>query len=158
MECVLPVDENGQPLHADALVALEVSDPSGIPDVIGDDVDLDIPLELRSPAELQRLEAIAEKAGVRLVDPRKLVDAIGSKLDENFDMSKHLGDGTAPPTGSFVSDSFTDADATTLNAHTGETGASYSSAGRWTVSGMEITSTGYVDQPDAIRMLVESEV
>ena len=64
LSSTLPVDENSQPLHADALVALEVSDPSGIPDVIGDDVDLDIPLELRSPAELQRLEAIAEKAGV----------------------------------------------------------------------------------------------
>ena len=56
-------------------------------------------------------------------------------LDRNFDAAVYLGSGTAPKTGSFVGDTFTDTDGTSLSAHTGEVGASWSAAGNITFGG-----------------------
>lgn len=50
---------------------------------------------------------------------------IGVDLNPDFDINAHLGEEEAPPPGSFVNDSLTGVDGTSLEAHVGEQGATW---------------------------------
>lgn len=82
----------------------------------------------------------------------KDVQGYGRRLDPNFDQAAHLGEGVPPEPGSFVNDTFTDTDGTTLVGHTGETGATWtahpsSAAGNWKVQ----TNRVFPDASNVIR-------
>jgi hypothetical protein len=72
------------------------------------------------------LEALARKHGVSgKGTKRQVLRRIGKQISPTFNERLHLGSGKAPPTGSFVVDSFTEAKETLLNEHVGETGATW---------------------------------
>ena len=65
-------------------------------------------------------------------------EAIGVELNPDFDIKAHLGKEDAPPSGSFVSDTFTDGDGTSLEAHVGEQGATWKISAAMTLEGNRV--------------------
>jgi hypothetical protein len=79
-------------------------------------------------ANPKALVALARQMGVSQSGAKRdVLRRIGREISPTFDERLHLGEGKAPPTGSFVVDTFTAADGTLLAEHIGETGANWSS-------------------------------
>jgi hypothetical protein len=109
-----------------ALVGYDVADDSNMPNgerLLGE-ADLDRASDKVPQAAQLRALAARMKVG-QAGNGRDVLRRIGQKISPTFDERLHLGSGKAPPTGSFVSDTFTEAAETLLNEHVGETGATW---------------------------------
>lgn len=139
LEFIIPTNATGQPTFPEALVAASVTanDLSALTDRIADALSLDTPL---AGGERTRVRALATRLGLTQPDTaRDLIRAVGQRAQPWFDERGHLGAGTINPTGSFMDDTFTDANSTLLENHAvGEIGAT------WTKHPNSLTGNGLI--------------
>lgn len=112
------------------LVGYDVADDSDMAGLGGErllaEADLDKAADRIPEGGRARLDAMARDAKVgRTGSAREVLRRIGQTISPTFDERLHLGSGEAPPTGSFLSDTFTDEAGTFLENHTPESGGSW---------------------------------